>query len=164
MSRSTSIPRVVAAVFAALVVSLAAASCQPSRAAKSPKPQAGNEKDQARRAAARPGQSADTSAFKNMRVARAEELLAGRFAGVQVFRYPGGIAVQIRGQSSVLGSNEPLYIVDGVPVAAGPGGALLGINPEDIARIEVLKDIGSTAFYGVNGANGVVIITTKGAR
>lgn len=95
------------------------------------------------------------------RAARAEELLEGRFPGVRVTRVGDGFAVRIRGTSSVLGDNEPLYVVDGSPVEPGPGGALTGINPADIVRIEVLKDIGSTSFYGVRGANGVILITTR---
>lgn len=95
------------------------------------------------------------------RVAQAEEMLEGCFAGVRVIRVPGGIAVRIRGGSSLMASNEPLYIVDGMEMVAGPGGALTGINPADITRIEVLKDIGSTSAYGVRGANGVVLISTR---
>lgn len=94
--------------------------------------------------------------------ARAEELMDGRFPGVQVVRLAGGgIAVRVRGATSIMGSNEPLYVLDGMTLEPGPGGALLGINPADIARIEVLKDIGSTSMYGVRGANGVVLITTR---
>jgi iron complex outermembrane receptor protein len=96
------------------------------------------------------------------RVTRAEELLEGRFAGVQVTRLAsGGISVQIRGATSVSLNTEPLYVIDGIPVEAEPGGALKWLNPHDIDRIEVLKDPGSTAFYGVRGANGVILITLK---
>jgi TonB-dependent SusC/RagA subfamily outer membrane receptor len=98
-------------------------------------------------------------------VAQAGELLAGRFPGVQVMRVPGGISIRIRGGASAFGNNEPLFVVDGLQIQAGPGGALAGINPMDIARIEVLKDSASLATYGVRGANGVVLITTRrGAR
>lgn len=93
-----------------------------------------------------------------------EELFAGRFAGVEVYRVPtGGISIRIRGTSSILGSSEPLYIIDGVRVQSGPGG-LLFLDPGDIRKIEVLKDIGSTSLYGSEGANGVILITTKRAR
>ena len=91
-----------------------------------------------------------------------EEILHGRIAGVEVFRVPGGISVRIRGRTSLRGSNEPLYVIDGVPIQPGPGGALMGINPYDIESIEVLKDAVSTTMYGVRGANGVVVIKTKG--
>jgi TonB-dependent SusC/RagA subfamily outer membrane receptor len=91
--------------------------------------------------------------------ARLEELFVGRFPGVRVVSAPGGIQVRIRGQSSISGPTSPLYIVDGMPYEASNG--LVNINPRDVAKIEVLKDIGQTAFYGVRGANGVIIITTK---
>ena len=91
--------------------------------------------------------------------ARLEELFVGRFPGVRVVAAPGGIQVRIRGQSSINGPNTPLYIVDGMPYE--PTNGLLSINPNDVAKIEVLKDIGQTAYYGVRGANGVVVITTK---
>lgn len=94
-----------------------------------------------------------------------EKILAGRVAGVTVTRAPdGGIAVRIRGVSSVYGNNEPLYVLDGMPIAAGPGGSLQGINPHDIESIRVLKDAADTAMYGARGANGVIIIKTKKAK
>jgi TonB-dependent starch-binding outer membrane protein SusC len=93
-----------------------------------------------------------------------EELFAGRFPGVEVAKPPGGgITVRIRGSSTVVGDSEPLYIIDGARVQSGPGG-LLFLDPNDIKKIEVLKDIGSTSFYGSEGANGVILITTKTAR
>jgi len=86
----------------------------------------------------------------------------GRFPGVDVRRTAdGGIAVRIRGATSIRGSNEPLYVVDGIPIQPGPNGSLTGINPHDIATIQVLKDPAETAMYGMRGANGVIVITTK---
>jgi TonB-dependent SusC/RagA subfamily outer membrane receptor len=83
-------------------------------------------------------------------------------SGVTVTRTPdGGISVRIRGQSTINGNTEPLYVIDGLPIQPGPGGSLVGINPHDIASIEVLKDAANTAFYGVRGANGVILIKTK---
>lgn len=93
-------------------------------------------------------------------VARVEELLAGQVAGVQVFATPTGFAVRIRGTSSVMGRADPLYIVDGFPMEPD-GFGLIALEPSSIARIEVLKDASSVAQYGVRGANGVVLITTK---
>ena len=91
-----------------------------------------------------------------------ETTLASRVPGLLVRRTPGGgIALRIRGQSSIEGEREPLFVIDDVPVRPGPGGALVGINPHDIASIEVLKDAASTAFYGLRGANGVIVIKTK---
>ena len=84
-----------------------------------------------------------------------------RFPGVVVNRTAdGGISVRIRGAASSRGS-EPLYIIDGVPIQPSPSGSLSGINPSDIASIQVLKDAASTTMYGSRGANGVVIIKTK---
>jgi len=93
-----------------------------------------------------------------------EELFSGRFPGVEVSRVPsGGISIRIRGASTVFGSSDPLYIIDGARVQSGAGG-LLFLDPGDIKSIEVLKDIGSTSLYGSEGANGVILITTKRAR
>ena len=93
-----------------------------------------------------------------------EQLLAGRIAGVTVARgQDGGLVVRIRGATSFNGSEDPLYIVDGMPVTPGTGGSLTGINPYDIESISVLKDAASTTMYGVRGANGVVVIKTKKA-
>ncbi len=91
-----------------------------------------------------------------------ESLLKGRVAGVRVSLNPdGSISVRIRGASSFLASNEPLYVLDGTPIRPGPGGALTGINPYDIESIEVLKYPPETSLYGVRGANGVILIKTK---
>ena len=94
-----------------------------------------------------------------------EKTLEGRIAGVVVSRSPeGGIAVRIRGATSVYGNSEPLYVLDGLPIQPGPNGSLSGINPNDIESIRVLKDAADTAFYGSRGANGVIIIKTKKAQ
>jgi TonB-dependent SusC/RagA subfamily outer membrane receptor len=90
-----------------------------------------------------------------------ERMLQGRVAGVSVARTPDGIAVRIRGGSSIHGNNEPLYVLDGMPIQPGPNGALTGINPNDIESIKVLKDAADTAMYGSRGANGVIVIKTK---
>ena len=93
-----------------------------------------------------------------------DEMFAGKFPGVEVARAPGGgITVRIRSGSTVLAGTDPIFIIDGARVQSGPGG-LLFLEPNDIQKIEVLKDIGSTSLYGSEGANGVVIITTKRAR
>lgn len=93
-----------------------------------------------------------------------EELLKSRVAGVHVTRAAdGGVAVRLRGGTSIHGSNEPLYVVDGIAFQPGPGGSLTGINPYDIESIRVLKDPVDTAMYGVRGANGVIVIKTKRA-
>ena len=94
-----------------------------------------------------------------------EQLLAGRIAGVSVTQpRGGGISVRISGPTSFYLSQEPLYVVDGLEVEPGPNGMLSWLNPHDIASIEVLKYGGSTALYGVRGANGVIVIKTKGSH
>jgi TonB-dependent SusC/RagA subfamily outer membrane receptor len=91
-----------------------------------------------------------------------EEVLAGRIAGVQVGRDANGaLTVRVRGGSSISGSNEPLYVIDGIAVQPGAGGSLAGINPSDIESIQVLRDAMATAAYGVRGANGVIVIKMK---
>jgi TonB-dependent SusC/RagA subfamily outer membrane receptor len=89
-------------------------------------------------------------------------VLSGRVAGVVVTRASdGGLAVRIRGSSSIAGNNQPLYVLDGMPITPGPGGSLTGLNPSDIESIKVLKDAAETALYGSRGANGVIVIKTK---
>ena len=91
-----------------------------------------------------------------------ERALQGHIAGVVITQNAeGGISVRIRGQTTINGNTEPLFIIDGLPIEPGPGGSLVGINPHDIASIEVLKDAASLAFYGVRAANGVILIKTK---
>ncbi len=91
-----------------------------------------------------------------------EKALAARVPGVLISHAPdGGIVIRIRGATSINGNSEPLYVIDGVAVQSGPGGALNGINPHDIASIEVLKDVASLAFYGLRAGNGVIVIKTK---
>lgn len=94
-----------------------------------------------------------------------EKTLQARVAGVTIMRTPdGGIAVRIRGATTINGETQPLYVIDGMPIQPGPSGSLVGINPHDIASIEVLKDAASLAFYGVRAANGVILIKTKHAN
>jgi TonB-dependent SusC/RagA subfamily outer membrane receptor len=91
-----------------------------------------------------------------------EKLLMTRSPGVWVGRTSdGSVAVRIRGSGSLIGNNEPLYVVDGVPFQPGSDGGLAGVNPYDIASIKVLKDPADLTMYGVRGANGVILIKTK---
>lgn len=93
-----------------------------------------------------------------------ERTLTSKVPGLMISHAPdGAIVMRIRGGSSIMGSNEPLFIVDGTPVQPGPNGGLIGINARDIASIEVLKDAANTAFYGLRGSNGVILIKTKHA-
>ncbi len=94
-----------------------------------------------------------------------EQALQARVPGVMITRTPDGtLSIRIRGATTINGSTEPLYVIDGQPIEPGPGGSLAGINPHDIASIEVVKDAAGMAFYGVRGANGVIIIKTKHAN
>lgn len=99
--------------------------------------------------------------FRGIPVRQVEELLEGRVPGLLVVREAGGVSLRIRGESSILGSNEPLYVLDGMPLQMEPGRGLYWMSPRDIERIEVLKDPSATSMYGVRGANGVVLITTR---
>jgi TonB-dependent SusC/RagA subfamily outer membrane receptor len=91
-----------------------------------------------------------------------EQLLQSKVPGILVTRTDdGSIAIRIRGSTSFSGNNFPLYVVDGVAVASGPGGSLPGINPYDIESIKVLKDATDITMYGSRGANGVIVIKTK---
>jgi len=91
-----------------------------------------------------------------------EQIIESKIPGIMVTRTGnGGIAIRIRGTSSFYSSNDPLFVIDGTPIDAGPGGSLAGINPYDIESIRVLKDPADTGIYGVRGANGVIVITTK---
>jgi TonB-dependent SusC/RagA subfamily outer membrane receptor len=98
-------------------------------------------------------------------VYQVEQLLAGRVPGTQVIRGAGGgFSLLIRGTSSLYGSSEPIYVVDGMLVQTVPGRGLDWLNPNDIETIEILKDANSLSWYGVRGANGVVVITTRRGR
>lgn len=118
--------------------------------------------------------------FQKGIVTSPEQLMAGRVPGVQITQSSGepggGINVRIRGTSSVFGGNQPLFVIDGVPLSSdntSGEGSTQGIgrqaaknplnfmNPDDIASIDILKDASATAIYGSRGAQGVVLITTK---
>lgn len=89
-----------------------------------------------------------------------DQLLEGRIAGLQVDRWanPGaGENIRIRGNASLTGNNQPLFIIDGVAY----DGMIADINPENVASIEVFKDVAATAIWGTRAANGVIVITTK---
>lgn len=104
--------------------------------------------------------SVEEGAFDQQPYARVEELFIGRFPGVQVLNVNGQVQVRIRGASSFNANTEPLILVDGQQITQGSGG-LIGLNPRDIHKIEVLKDAVSMAEFGVRGSNGVIRITTK---
>ncbi len=102
----------------------------------------------------------DNKQFSAQPITQVSDALQGRVSGVNIVSdgLPGGtVRIRIRGANSINKSNDPLYVVDGLVRESG----LDGINPEDIASMQILKDASSTAIYGSRGANGVVIITTK---
>lgn len=106
-------------------------------------------------------QSIGGEELRDMPVSTIAQKLQGRLAGVQINQTTGqpgrGMQVRIRGQLSVTGGSDPLYVVDGFPIT----GDINAINPDEIEDITVLKDAASTSLYGSRAANGVVLITTK---
>jgi iron complex outermembrane receptor protein len=127
--------------------------------------------------------SVNSKNFNKGMVSSPEQLIQGRTAGVQITSASGepgaGISIRIRGTSSFRSGNNPLFVVDGVPLSGenispegidvGFGGAsarnpLNFLNPNDIESMSILKDASATAIYGSRGANGVVIITTKSGK
>jgi TonB-dependent SusC/RagA subfamily outer membrane receptor len=90
-----------------------------------------------------------------------EAVLQRKVPSLVVTRVGGEIALQIRASSSYNGAmTPPLFVVNGSPFAPGSGGVLSGINPEDIESIKLLRGADAT-LYGIDGANGVIVITTK---
>lgn len=129
--------------------------------------------------------------LENLKVASFDQMMQGKAAGVVVSNNsgePGGnVSVKIRGASSLTGTNEPLYVIDGVPISGDARNSstsgrnasgnsnfsnagnityspLSLLNPNDIESIDILKDASATAIYGSRGANGVVIVTTKSGK
>jgi len=124
--------------------------------------------------------SVSSDEIRTAPVQSVDQALVGRAAGVQVMSASGqpgaGAMVRIRGGNSITAGNDPLYVVDGIPVTSsanvsntgsleitGTSGIspLAAINPDDIESIDVLKDASATAIYGARAANGVILITTK---
>jgi len=109
-------------------------------------------------------QTINTKELRDIPVPQITQKLQGRLAGVQINQTTGkpgqGMSVRIRGQLSVLGGSDPLWVVDGNPIT----GSIGAINPDEIETISVLKDAASTSLYGSRAANGVVLVTTKRAK
>ena len=105
----------------------------------------------------------DTEDLEGIPNSRVDQILQGRTAGVQITQTSGapgaGTSIRVRGGNSITGSNEPLWVIDGIIV--GQDFDLNNINSNDIKSIEILKDASSVAIYGSRGANGVVLVTTK---
>jgi len=106
-------------------------------------------------------QTVDLTELADIPVTQVTQKLQGQLAGVQINQTTGkpgeGINVRIRGQLSISGGSDPLYVVDGFPIA----GNINTLNPAEIEDITVLKDAASTSLYGSRAANGVVLVTTK---
>lgn len=108
--------------------------------------------------------SVSKETFANQPVRQISDVLQGRTAGVEVTTtsgMPGSSAkIRVRGTTSINKSSNPLYVIDGIISTSG----LDGLNPQDIETLQVLKDASSTAIYGSRGANGVILITTRGGK
>jgi TonB-linked SusC/RagA family outer membrane protein len=122
--------------------------------------------------------SLDSKDFNKGVQTSVDQLISGRSAGVQVTQASsepgGGVSIRIRGANSINANNEPLYVIDGLPInnasvvpsstvvnETAPRNPLNALNPNDIESVEILKDASATAIYGSRGANGVILITTK---
>ena len=160
---------VAAACWLGLMALASGCGRSPGRPTVRPTPQTGARADSMQRMGKRTG-AVDSLSGRDLtgrHVDEIAELLRGRVPGLQVIREPNGdIALRIRGGDLALspsaGGSEPLVVIDGVPVTEGRLSSMLrALNPRDIARIEVLKDVSSTSIYGVRGAHGVILITTK---
>ncbi|MBC6606641.1 TonB-dependent receptor [Hymenobacter sp. BT188] len=104
-----------------------------------------------------------------------EQAIQGRTPGVTINQGSGklgsGVQIRVRGSSSVTASNQPLYVIDGIPVTSQDVGSdteplnpLADLNPNDIESITILKDAASSAIYGSRASNGVILVTTKSGR
>jgi iron complex outermembrane receptor protein len=113
-------------------------------------------------------QTINSDVFNRGAITSTQELIAGKVAGVAISPSSdpgGGATIRIRGGSSLNASNDPLIVIDGVPVesrgVAGGRNILNLVNPNDVENVTVLKDASATAIYGSRASNGVIIITTK---
>ncbi|HEX8428619.1 TonB-dependent receptor [Hymenobacter sp.] len=113
------------------------------------------------------------NAVQNVPTVSFEQAIQGRTPGVQINQGSGklgaGVQIRVRGASSVTASNQPLYVIDGIPVTSNDAGVAFGetsnpladINPNDIESISILKDAASSAIYGSRASNGVILVTTR---
>ena len=113
--------------------------------------------------------------IKEIPVPSVQGALVGKAAGVRVTqaggRAEGGFKIRVRGVATINGNQEPLYVIDGVPlykndfsINGSPINDLVSLNPADIGSVEILKDASAAAIYGSRGTNGVVLITTKSGK
>jgi TonB-dependent SusC/RagA subfamily outer membrane receptor len=102
--------------------------------------------------------SVSADELDTFRYARVEQMIAGRFPGVEVSESLGRYVIRIRGTNSINAGNDPLVVIDGMVTDVS---ALAGLSPSEVDRIDVLRDAASSAIYGSRGANGVILIRTK---
>jgi iron complex outermembrane receptor protein len=132
-----------------LILSVALAACLAAGCAANPRP-----------AEPATGSTASSSRTVDGTGKTLAELFEGKFAGVSVTRVQGGVKLRIRNaQNFDESGGDPLYVIDNVPIS--PPDNILTIDPNDVLKIEILKDDASTMVWGQRGANGVVKITTK---
>ena len=133
--------------------------------------------EQERKALAYSAQEVGGEELQQSKEVNVVDAINSKVAGVQVVRQGGsagaGTSIVIRGNSSLLGNNQPLFVVDGVPInnsyrssqgnstGVDPSNRAIDINPDDIESLTVLKGPSATALYGIQAANGVIVITTK---
>ena len=128
--------------------------------------------EQSRRRITSASSSVNEEAFENVSVPVFQRALQGQMPGVVLTNASGGLnaesIIRIRGVGSISAGNQPLFVVDGLILAARPDNylgvstnPLIGLDPNDIASINVLKDAAATAIYGSRGSNGVILIRTK---
>jgi TonB-dependent starch-binding outer membrane protein SusC len=154
---SATFSRATSRSLAAILLLAASAAC-----AKSSAPETGS-------TPATPNPRTGTSSDATVQTGTAEartyssivELIQARAPGVQVVRAGDSYALRIRGVSSPSGITDPLIVIDGVTSTLPGTRALDAIDPNDVQKIEVLKDAASTAFYGMRGGSGVILITTR---
>jgi len=114
--------------------------------------------------APRPAGSMRTTESAREHATSLAQLLQGRLSGVSVSPAPdGGIIVRMGGPTSFYGNQDPLFVVDGVTIE-GSRTTLSWLSPHDVETVQALKDPSQTAIYGVRGANGVIVIKTKGSH
>jgi len=111
----------------------------------------------------------NAESIEKIATASGVDAIKGQVSGVDITSGGGrpgqNPVVRVRGRRSISASNDPLYVIDGIPQTSSSGdGAIFDINPQDIKSMEILKDAAATAIYGSRGANGVILITTKRGR
>jgi TonB-dependent starch-binding outer membrane protein SusC len=113
--------------------------------------------------ASTPGQGVTAKDIENNPSISIEQLLMARVPGLSITRAPDGQYIyHLRGSSTLYGDQQPLFVLNGIPLdPAATGTALSSINPHEVESVQVLRDAINTSMYGARGANGVIVIRTK---